>query len=282
MRSLPKPTHDAGTTYELCISKVRNVALKRKLSALKDSVERASDEYDAEATLGKLHLISASEDIEGVSKKEILKVYTNRMAKSGAPGRSVYDKILISSPQRRCPLCGQRDASTLDHYLPESRHSSLVVTPLNLVPSCKDCNFNKRAVYPNSRETETFHPYYDDFDDGFWLRAEMVQSDPVGVLFDVQRPHDWDAAKFERANYHFKTLALSQLYSDHAAGELVGQKPLFKELFEVGGSDAVRQDLEGRARSLRITRPNSWQAVLYDTAATDSWFCAGGFENIPD
>lgn len=43
----------------------------------------------------------------------------------------------------KCPICGIGQASTLDHYLAKTIYPTYAVTPYNLVPVCKDCNFAK-------------------------------------------------------------------------------------------------------------------------------------------
>ena len=104
----------------------------------------------------------------------MIKVYTNRMAKEGAPGRPVYNALKLAA--RRCPLCGHRDVSTLDHYLPKTAFPLLCVTPSNLVPACSDCNKVKSDALPATAADQTLHPYFDDADQDAWLKAEVVQA----------------------------------------------------------------------------------------------------------
>ena len=222
MRSLRKPAQDAGETFAICISIVRNPDMRRKLQALRLRIEAASLDYDAKGAGAEWYLIEQTGAVGLVPREELLDTYRTRMARSKTPGREVYDELIVV-PQRRCPLCGQRDVSTLDHYLPESLYSLFVVAPLNLVPSCKDCNHKKRTAAPTAAEEQTFHPYYDTFDDGVWLQAELLNSNPLGVLYCVQQPIGWDETKVERARKHFEVLELAALYSDHAASELPTQ-----------------------------------------------------------
>lgn len=280
MRPLKKPTSDAGSTFDLCISKVRNVALKSKFQKLRATIVAEADAYDVAAQIGNLHEIEQTGDIGGVKKEEMVKVYKNRMAKVGTPGREIYNELMIAPTNRRCPLCGQRDVSTLDHVLPESLYSLLVVVPVNLVPSCKDCNSAKKSLYPNCKRTQFFHPYYDNFDDGVWLEAEVDHSCGVAVLFKVVRPDSWGLSKFKRAQYHFKKLNLGKLYSSQAADELVGVKFCLGELYRAGGGGSVQEDLDRRARSYSQIANNSWQAALFRALAADEEFCNGGFDRL--
>ena len=281
MRTLTKPTQDAGDTFATCVSRVQNSAMRGNLSSLRHRVEAAAVNYEAKGLLAAWHLIAQTGAVGAVPQSELVKTYKNRMAKPNAAGRSVYDELMVV-PQRRCPLCGQRDVSTLDHYLPEAHYTLLVVLPVNLVPACKDCNFKKLNAAPSSPETQTFHPYYDNFDDGVWLKAELVNIDPLAVIFEPIRPQGWNTTKFARARHHFKTLDLGALYSDHAAGEFIEIKRRLRNLYEAGGEAAVREDLASTASSITERYTNSWRGALYTSASTTDWFCDGGFEIIAD
>jgi len=281
VRKLNKPTQDAGAIYASCISIVRNPAMRRHLEALRPRVEAASLDYDAKGALAEWHLIAQTGAVGPVPKKELVDTYKTRMARPNTPGRAIYDKLIVV-PQRRCPLCAQRDVSTLDHYLPEAHFSLLTVVPFNLVPACKDCNHKKLNTIASSFEEQTFHPYYDDFDDGVWISAKLVDSDPLGVLYDVVQPDGWSDEKFARACKHFETLELGALYSDHAVSELGEIKRRLKELYDAGGSVAVEEDLRLSATSITGVHVNSWRGALYTAASGTGWFCDGGFEAIAE
>ncbi|TGA97710.1 hypothetical protein E4665_11460 [Sporolactobacillus shoreae] len=75
-----------------------------------------------------------------------MKVYTQKMVPKSQLGRPYYDLFLSLPPNEKCPYCGQKKVSTLDHFLPKSVYTPLIVTPTNLVPSCKDCNTEKYYI----------------------------------------------------------------------------------------------------------------------------------------
>lgn len=281
MRRLSKPTQDAGETFASCISIVRNPATRSHLNALRPKVEAASKDFEERGIRAEWHLIAQTGAVGPVSKEELVATYNSRMARPNTPGRSIYDELIVV-PQRRCPLCGQRDVSTLDHYLPESCYTLLAVSPLNLVPACKDCNHKKGAAVPVSRTEQMFHPYYDNFDNGVWVKANLVDSDPLGVLYAVEQPQVWSSEKFARACYHFEMLELGALYSDHAVSELGEIKRRLRSLYEAGGAGAVRDDLEFSASSITGAHVNSWRGALYTAASAADWFCDGGFEAIAE
>lgn len=173
MRSIPKPSDDPKNVYSTCISRVENPDLKNRLESVADNVRDAAVEYDRNATDGSLYLLEEHDNVaEVVSRQEMEKVYTSRMAQKGTPGRPIYDKLKASAPYGICPFCGQRTVSTLDHYLPKAYFPALVVLPYNLIPACSDCNKAKLDKVPQTAETQTLHPYYDNVNEQ-WLYAKV-------------------------------------------------------------------------------------------------------------
>jgi hypothetical protein len=279
MRKLEKPTDTAEATFTDCISKVRKYETKLTLEGAKAAVISAADSYEIKAASNDLHAMPQpmlSIDL----KEELLSTYVNRMAKSGAPGRKIYDRIRNLAPHNRCPMCGHRIVKTLDHVLPKAHYPLLAVTPMNLVPCCRDCNTDKLDTPPTGPSDHFFNPYFDDFDDGIWLAARFNHGDQVTPEFYVVHPSGWDVIKYERALFHFEQLELNLLYALNAADELIGNLSIFEETFIKCGALALRDDFAMRASSHGKSQLNSWQSALYRVAATDEAFYNGGFRYV--
>ena len=195
--------------------------------------------------------------------KEMEKVYTQRMAKTGAPGRYVYDEIFASSPHGRCPLCAQRSVATLDHHLPKAHFPALAVAPLNLVSACSDCNKAKLSSVPTRAEDVSLHPYYDDLGDQVWLAAEVVEKRPTALRFYVVEPAVWDPVLAARVRKHFRSLGLAALYASQSAEELVNIRYQLTTLRASDPAAGVRDELARRAKSCAVGRPNGWRAAAY-------------------
>ncbi|HDR6315494.1 TPA: hypothetical protein QCU53_002225 [Bacillus thuringiensis] len=75
-----------------------------------------------------------------ISKTEMLKLYTDKLAKLKQPGRVYYDKLMDSPLNHMCPLCGSRPVDSLDHYLPKEKFPAFAISPINLIPACLGCN----------------------------------------------------------------------------------------------------------------------------------------------
>lgn len=272
----PQPT--VRRTYATCISRIRDVGLKARLEQIEDDVVAASYAFEAAAALTQLHTLETTDDVGGiVTGEEMSKIYTQRMAKAGAPGRDIYDELLAAPAYGRCPLCGHRLVSTLDHHLPKAHYPALSVTPLNLVPSCADCNKAKIDCVPLTGADETLHPYFDDIEDDPWLYATVVKGAPAAVKFFVEPPDEWDHILASRVRRHFRILGLSALYASQASEELLSIRHYLSGLFDKSGIDEVWAHLIDRAASAEAARLNSWQTAAYKAFAASDWFCGGGF-----
>lgn len=237
----------------------------------KNVIEQKSMEYDKLASQGKLSSICKHVLVNGgATKDEMVWLYDKKFVQDG--GRKYYDKIKLLPPNGICPLCGQRKLSTLDHYLPKTKYPTYSITPFNLVASCYDCNKVKKSKVIELREDETIHPYYDDFNDEVWIKATIIEEFPIGFEFKVFKPDSWNDEKIKRAENHFSTFRLNELYSCHASEIFAPYKIQLKKLFNRRGEEAVQEDLKDRIESYREIRLNSWEAAVYSALLNCEWF----------
>lgn len=279
MRVIPKPKFDPRTIYLACISRVKKVELKSDLESVADTIEEDALEYEGFSESKEWYLFDESDGVDGtVSQDEMEKVYTYRMAKKGTPGRRYYDEIKESSPFNICPLCAHRTVEQLDHYLPKSKFPSLVVLPINLVPSCEKCNKIKMVDVPNNYEEQTLHPYFDDVTCFQWLFAEVIETSPASFRFFVKDVDDFDDALSRRIQYHFDTLELGVLYASQTGAFVSDIRYRLIDLHAKGGADEVRSYLREEEETRSRININSWQRAMFQALADSDWFCDGGFK----
>lgn len=273
MWTLPLPTYSADATYQTCISRVRDDELKTRLERARNEISQVDARY-RQAGLERDFSDLRPEHcgLTGVSAEEMKRVYDGRMAAQGAPGRAIYDAIMVGSPNGICPLCGQGVVRTLDHYLPKSRYTALAVNPANLIPACSDCNKAKADAV-----ADTLHPYYDNVEREPWLRAEHRETGAASVRFLVDPPASWTAELGGRVTRHFRVFGLNKLYVSNAAQHISGLQWQLSGRAKSGGTAAVRAHLANEAESWGAVRLNSWQAALLHCLAGSDWFCSGGF-----
>lgn len=275
MIKLEKPIYDQEQIIDDCISNMVDKAdsPKSRILASKQTIIDKSKEYDNLATVGKLSSLSPSSNVDGgATKNDMTKLYTNKFASQNQGGRKYYDKIKLLAPYGKCPLCGQRLVSTLDHYLPKSSFPLYSITPYNLIPCCSDCNKDKHAIVPSSRIEETIHPYYDDFTDATWIKAKLIKGDPITFEFYVVKPSNWDDLKYKRACFHFKEYNLNKLYKPYACEKFACVLPGLRKLVASAGKAAAIESIKERIEEERVLQLNTWQAAFYEAILDSDWF----------
>ncbi|WP_299615312.1 HNH endonuclease [Pelagibius sp.] len=279
MWNVTRPEFSAKETYEICISKVKNRDLKKRLNVVSSSIVEAAKDYAERAENAELHLVSQSDGVVGlVTTKEMVAVYDGRMAVQRGPGRSIYDKLKALPELGVCPFCDHGPVSTLDHILPKSLYPVLAVTPDNLVGSCKDCNTAKLTAVPTCERDATLHPYFDDISAERWLGASVVEKNVPAVTFHSIPVDSWPDALNARIRKQFRVLGLGLLYASQAAREISGQREDLIRIFDARGADGVREELEHKAETWRAYRLNCWQAATYRALSESPWYCGGGFQ----
>lgn len=277
MRKVSKPTISAGDSFTTCISRVRNKTNKVQLTSIKPAIEAAAYDYNGKAEASSLHLIATMKSIGPVSSKEMVKTYDSRMVNSKQPGRPIYDQIKSLPDNDTCPFCNHRDVTTVDHVLPKQEYPIFAVTPINLVGCCSDCNKTKLDTVPTNATDVILHPYFDDTTDKQWLLAEVVITSPPALVFSVRYVLEWDATKNARIKNQFDLLELDDLYSKQAAREITNIRHNLVRHYDMGGLQAVRDELSFQHQSRKKANLSSWQTATYEALSNSDWFCEGGF-----
>ncbi|RWQ28087.1 MAG: hypothetical protein E5Y88_29890 [Mesorhizobium sp.] len=277
MRRLIRPAYAARDILDQCAQSIRDEDLTIRLALIGDQVEEAETAYVEHGKNETLFSIMQSGGIGDVTGDEMKRVYKGTFAKSKST-RHIYDAIKKLSPNDICPMCAQRTVGTLDHYLAQSLHPALVVTPANLVPSCGDCNKAKLDAQPGVANEQTLHPYFDNVDDDLWLRASVEERSPAALLYFPDPPPDWSETMQTRLLLHFRTFGLGALYASHSAVELTNIRYGLQRIGERGTIDDIRAELLRRAESSAAAHINSWQTAMYTALAASDWFCAGGYD----
>ena len=125
-----------------------------------------------------------------IYKTDMMKLYKEKMVVHEI-GRKIYNKLMALPLLSRCPFCGINEVEGLDHYLPESKFPTFSVLPYNLVAACNKCNKGNLADYATTQNTQTLHPYYDNFNTQQWLFSRVLNSPSLSIEFYVSAPSSW-------------------------------------------------------------------------------------------
>lgn len=261
--------------FELCVKNKYDPA-KELLRSGYSEVSKHCSKYvklAAKNSLYKFEILSPDKLPEG-AKSELNKLYTERFAQDGAPGRVHYDKILLAN-KRRCPFCGHNCNHTVDHFLPKDvgKFPELSILPENLVPACSDCNKFKGTHYGDTPQNQLFHPYYENPDIREWLFAKLhysVEKELTVTFFTAN--FEEHQIFTQRLQNQFERLRLNELYSSQAASELEDLNWSLKEQLKEKGKQSVLDRLNEDFQSFRNSRRNSWKTAMYRELARDPEF----------
>lgn len=212
---------------------------------------------------------------KNISSAEMIKVYDQFLVDkpdSIKIGRKVYDSILLSAENNLCPYCSHRDVKTIDHYLPKAEFIHFTVTPINLVPSCSDCNRDKLDNHNHNEEKMLLHPYFDNTSSIDWLKCKVNESIwPITFSYEVSEDIT-DIILKSRISYQFNLLGLGKLYADNATREFYKRvKSLIKEYNSNPDNEAF-DFLNDNHESYRYDNPNSWQTKMFEALKSSEWF----------
>lgn len=276
MIPIDKPEFKVREVFLECISTVNNKTLKKDLGDCIELLELAETDFESKFIPLQIHTIKPSKNITiKIDKVEMLKIYNYRMVQQETPRKKYYTNIKLSAPYGKCPLCSVRPVDTLDHYLPKAKFPIFSVTPITLIPSCTPCNKGKLIDSPTNSDDQTLHPYFDNIDSISWLKASVVQTNPITFNFSVVPHKTWTQRLINRVKNHFNAFQLNELFSSHASEELRGAKTQLTNLFK-SDPDLLKKHLKEAFESRLALGLNSWQAAMYKSLLQDEWFCNGG------
>lgn len=189
------------------------------------------------------------------------KVYSEKLVARSSPGRKYYDMILSAPRGGLCPICGERLVRTLDHYLPKMIYFTLVVTPYNLVPVCRDCNFDKHTYDIYQPSDAPLHPYFDNISNDVWLTVRLLPNQTL--VYEVQCPENWPDVLKTRTKNHLNIYGLDEFFASKAAQEIADEISCWRIIFKTSGEGELLDHLGLRKISIERNGLNSWRAALY-------------------
>lgn len=274
MRGIKKPENNIDEIVRDCVSTYRDDDLKRRFASCVVFIEDYTAQFECGMEAVNAYTLSPHENVgSNISKSEMQNLYADKFSRQGLPGRKHYDRIKISAPQGRCPLCAARTVTTLDHYMGKSLYPALAISPVNLVPACRDCNITKGEKRFFSPEDMHLHPYFDETDDKIWLQAEVCRyGGGYDVFYKAVQPDGWSTAFFQRVHNHFELFKLQELYCLLAADEISGMESVWRKTKAGAGIQALYQYISDIAHSCGKISPNSWKSALYRGVLNSQWF----------
>ena len=261
MRRLKKPHFDVERIVRDCAKSYSQDSLRKQFFDNATYIKEKSDEYDQYASKTEWDHIVKEYKVNGIiTSEEMRSLYEDKFTKHKAERENYYDKIMSLATNGKCPICGIGHVSTLDHYLAKSIYPTYAVTPENLIPVCKDCNYNKRDYEIKSINNALLHPYYDSIDSIEWLCARIEKEGEMMVVCYYVNP-SISGELYKRLKNHFDRYKLGKAYAVQASTEISENMRIWKDRFFCG-RDKLISYLNECLRSREAYMKNTWNTAL--------------------
>lgn len=236
-----------------------------KYKEIKPLITAAETNYVTAALKKRLWEIEPSSNIGDLTTKDMVYLYETKLLDK-TKGRNIYTEIQSLPANSRCPFCGVRVVTTLDHYLPKSKYPIYAVTPYNLIPSCSDCNGLKKGGIITSELDLLLNPYFDDVQSEQWLFCdiEIMYGFLTPKYYTKENPVFTDTQNMRIKN-HFKVLQLNTFFGIHGAGEIDNNSEEWEELFVTENYEALKEEFKKQEKKYYSKEKsiNSWERALY-------------------
>ncbi|MFM5579260.1 HNH endonuclease [Aeromonas veronii] len=289
MKKIPLPPYTFSQTLTTCASGMDQVNVRTNFINAIPTFLTEEQNYSALAISGNLHSLQKINNLTNqtivlanLTKSKLVNLYKNNLRNEDKPARVIYDRLLASTNEK-CPFCGDiGHPRNLDHFLPSAHFPQFSVMPLNLVPSCRDCNMGEKGdVFATVAGEQILHPYLDNdkFFNEQWVSARYIAGVPGAIEYFVSPPVTWSQTDAERVSKHFSDFDLARRYGTEASKhltEVVDQKNSFydknrnsktrDQLVDEFVETILSPIINGRAFT------NHWKKVMYIALAADQGF----------
>jgi hypothetical protein len=255
--ALNSPANITAEVFDTLVSGIADASRASRYGLYRGEAVRSELELLRAGASGASSRLAPDRDPQAL-REDMEWLYDQRLVRS-VEGRAIYDSVMKLG-RGECPFCGIAGASTLDHTLPKTHYPRLAVTPLNLVPACRDCNTEKLSAV----SAGNISPYFDHWvsrED--WLQAQVLNLDEPWILaFGVKPVATWTTDQNESVEHHFRDLKLAKRYSVQAVTEWrnYGAGLAARAAAEDG---TLRTVLEERRNLTVAYRRNGWRAATY-------------------
>ncbi|WP_211440071.1 HNH endonuclease [Corynebacterium glutamicum] len=272
MNKLPLPESNASKAFKDSIDSIKDKEMKKRFQSVSPMVKQKCDTFEVDAmSLSFSSMTTRFFTVPGISSDEMVSLYDRQFRNNKEP-KKIHDAIKGASGT--CPYCGQGKVKELDHYLPKSEFMALVVHPFNLVPSCRDCNHDKRAYRPSLKKPAVLHPYFDKAFDTPWLSAEIKrdqESPEVAIVEFTVELNNPNADLEARLNAHLDVFDLRSRFSQWGS-QILNE---FENFLQNGASLTLEKARIQFGFQMEISSSitqNSWRSATYNAILRSDWY----------
>jgi hypothetical protein len=180
-----------------------------------------------------------------------------------------YRSAILALGANGCPFCHASLAPTIEHSFPKATYPYLTVTPINMVPCCRDCNTERNV----GQGTISVSPYIDSWlEEAGWLSAKVLNpSRPWILSYSVDPPPQWSASRRGAVNTFFEDVKMAKRYRLAASQEFASRSSRLLGVLQNQGLGALRDELGREAEAHGSESVNHHKSIAYR-----SWLASFG------
>lgn len=163
-----------------------------------------------------------------------------------------------------CQNCTINSVNSFDHYLPKEEYSEFSVNPINLIPSCTECNNHKSIYWKEDNKRIFLNLYLDILPCLQYLYVDLkVTSNSIKTHFFLQKQKDMDENQFSIIYEHYSRLHLFQRFSENSNDIITNlENSICANLKHLSLRKAIEVVIETSNRNRKIFGLNFWKSIL--------------------
>lgn len=164
---------------------------KERLQGLQEQLERLYDAYTDKADKSSLHGLHTQWAYNKKDTKSDGYFLYHQYDNSKKAMAELQAKIIEANGGNvvlKCPLCGLRDTSDMDHYVPRQLFPEYSIHAYNLIPTCHQCNTEKSNHWCKDGKRLIFNAYYDSPTDEHLFDVSIQEENGVLRIVLELRP----------------------------------------------------------------------------------------------
>lgn len=243
---------------------------KTRVALLNPIIKPKIEEYSEKFNSNSLQEITAV-GFSGSDKSDLLNLYNYKNKKIQKL------KVELTTDENNrvnnlCQNCTISEVNSFDHYLPQTEFAEFVVNPLNLIPSCTNCNGHKSSIWRANGKRKFLNLYLDKLPEVQYLFARIaVIGDEIDIDYYLDSKNGIADDLFELLEYHYDKLKLFERFkgfNNNVISEL--DTEILKYSKRLSLDDIKETIIEECQDNFRLLGRNYWKLVLKEALINDT------------
>jgi len=194
--------------YRKAVAKKQDAALRSRLIDIIPKIEKCYKSYKENFDGNSLHAV-VSDPVGQNNKADLEKLYSYKSMVIREVREKIRD-VQLNIINNTCQNCTISSVNSMDHVLPFSSFPEFCVNPINLFPSCTECNSIKNAYVAEHGDYNFLNLYLDQLPEKQYLFPN-IKKDMDGdfiVEFTIDNRNGLAAPLYNLISKHYEALDL--------------------------------------------------------------------------